>query len=248
MFDLTVMEWIIIIFSALLIGFAKAGVASMGILVVTIFMMLFPARESIGILLPLLIVGDLFAVIYYRRNVVWRYLFSLVPWVLIGILLGYGVLFFISSSQLKPLIGVLVLALIVLHISREKMGERFVELLPESRLFTFLMGITAGFATMIGNAAGGVMAIYLIVKGLPKKEFVGTGAWFFLFVNLVKLPFYLSLGIVTWETLSFNSKLIPAIIIGALIGVKVIKIMPQKVFQVLVLVFAALGAIRLIMG
>ncbi|UOQ47074.1 sulfite exporter TauE/SafE family protein [Gracilibacillus caseinilyticus] len=248
MFDLTVMEWIIIIFSALLIGFAKAGVASMGILVVTIFMMLFPARESIGILLPLLIVGDLFAVIYYRRNVVWRYLFSLVPWVLIGILIGYVVLFFISSEQLKPLIGILVLALIVLHISREKMGERFVEMLPKSKLFTFLMGITAGFATMIGNAAGGVMAIYLIVKGLPKKEFVGTGAWFFLFVNLVKMPFYLSLGIVTWETIAFNSKLVPAIIIGALIGVKVIKIMPQKVFQVLVLVFAALGAIRLIMG
>ncbi|QGH37021.1 TSUP family transporter [Gracilibacillus salitolerans] len=236
------------VFSALLIGFAKAGVASMGILVVTIFMIIFPARDSVGILLPLLIVGDLFAVIYYRRNVVWRYLFSLVPWVLIGIGLGYLVLDVVTSEQLKPMIGILVLALILLHISREKLGERFVKLLPESKLFTFSMGILAGFTTMIGNAAGGVMAIYLLVKGLPKQEFVGTGAWFFLFVNVIKVPFYISLGIITVESITFNLWLIPAILIGALIGVRVIKIMPQKVFQILVLAFAALGAIRLLIG
>ncbi|MGP4041985.1 sulfite exporter TauE/SafE family protein [Gracilibacillus sp. D59] len=247
-FELTILEWIIIIFSALLIGFAKAGVASMGILVVTVFMIIFPARESVGILLPLLIVGDLFAVVYYRRNVVWRYLFSLVPWVLIGIVLGYFVLDVVTSEQLKPMIGILVLALILLHISKEKLGERFVKLLPESKVFTFSMGILAGFTTMIGNAAGGVMAIYLLVKGLPKQEFVGTGAWFFLFVNVIKVPFYISLGIITVDSITFNTWLIPAILIGALIGVRVIKIMPQKVFQILVLAFAALGAIRLLIG
>ncbi|WP_235182941.1 sulfite exporter TauE/SafE family protein [Gracilibacillus boraciitolerans] len=219
-----------------------------GILVVTIFMIIFPARESVGILLPLLIVGDLFAVTYYRINVVWRYLFSLVPWVLIGIVIGYFVLDYVTSEQLKPMIGILVLALILLHISREKLGERFNEMLPGSKIFTFSMGILAGFTTMIGNAAGGVMAIYLLVKGLPKKEFVGTGAWFFLFVNVVKLPFYISLGMITVESITFNMWLIPAILVGAIIGVKVIKIMPQKVFQVLVLLFAALGAIRLIIG
>ena len=220
----------------------------MGILVVTIFMMIFPARESVGILLPLLIIGDLFAVIYYRRHVVWKYLLSLMPWVLIGIVFGYVVLEFISSNQLKPLIGILVLLLIILHISREKLGKRFVELLPESRVFTYLMGILAGFTTMIGNAAGGVMAIYLLVKGLPKTEFVGTGAWFFLTVNLIKVPLYMSLGIVTGESLLFNAKLIVFIIIGALLGVKVIQWMPQKMFQTVVLIFAAIGASRLIIG
>lgn len=210
--------------------------------------MIFPARESVGILLPLLIVGDLFAVVYYRRHVVWKYLLSLMPWVLIGILFGYVVLEFISSEQLKPLIGILVLLLIILHISREKLGKRFVEYLPESKVFTYLMGILAGFTTMIGNAAGGVMAIYLLVKGLPKTEFVGTGAWFFLTVNVIKLPLYMSLGIMTGESLLFNAKLIIFIIIGALLGVKVIQWMPQKMFQTIVLLFAAIGAIRLIIG
>lgn len=248
MFELTILEWTIIIFSAVLVGFAKAGIASMGILVVTIFMMIFPARESVGILLPLLITGDLFAVIYYRRDVVWKYLFSLVPWVLLGILAGYFVLDFVTSEQLKPMVGILVLALILLHISRERLGERFVEMLPESKVFTFSMGVLAGFTTMIGNASGGVMAIYLLVKGLPKKEFIGTGAWFFLFVNVIKIPFYISLGIITVESVAFNAKLIPIIILGALIGVRIIKIIPQKLFQILVLAFAALGAIRLIIG
>ncbi|WP_163539322.1 sulfite exporter TauE/SafE family protein [Gracilibacillus sp. YIM 98692] len=248
MFELSVLEWIIIVFSSMLIGFAKAGVASMGILVVTIFMIIFPARDSVGILLPLLIVGDLFAVTYYRKNVVWKYLFSLLPWVFAGIIAGYFVLNYVTSEQLKPMIGILVLALIVLHISREKLGERFNEMLPNSKIFTSVMGILAGFTTMIGNAAGGVMAIYLLVKGLPKKEFVGTGAWFFLIVNLVKIPFYIVLGIINIESITFNLWLIPTILIGALVGVKVLKMMPQRLFQILVLVFAALGALRLIIG
>lgn len=218
----------------------------MGILVATILMYVFPAKESIGILLPMLIVGDLFAVIFYRRSVVWKYLISLVPWVLIGIVIGYFVLNQINSDQLKPLIGVIVLALIILHISRERLGEKFTKALPKSLWFTLSMGILAGFTTMIGNAAGGVMAIYLLMKGLPKNEFVGTGAWFFMFVNLIKIPFYISLGLITVDSITFNAWLIPTIIVGAVIGVKVVPLIPQKAFQTLILGFAIIGALRLI--
>jgi uncharacterized protein len=209
-------------------------------------MYVFPAKESIGILLPMLIVGDLFAVIFYRRSVVWKYLISLIPWVLIGIIFGYYVLNQINSDQLKPLIGVIVLALIILHISRERLGETFTKVLPKSLWFTVSMGILAGFTTMIGNAAGGVMAIYLLMKGLPKNEFVGTGAWFFMFVNLIKVPFYISLGLITFDSITFNMWLIPTILIGAFIGIKVVPHIPQKVFQTLILAFALIGALRLI--
>jgi uncharacterized protein len=219
----------------------------MGILVATILMYVFPAKESIGILLPMLVIGDLFAVIFYRRSVVWKYLISLIPWVLIGILFGYFVLNQISSEQLKPLIGIIVLSLIILHISRERFGEKFTKALPKSLWFTISMGILAGFATMIGNAAGGVMAIYLLMKGLPKKEFVGTGAWFFMCVNLIKIPFYISLGLITVDSITFNAWLIPTILIGAIIGIKVVPLIPQKVFQTLILGFALIGALRLIL-
>ncbi|UOQ45011.1 sulfite exporter TauE/SafE family protein [Halobacillus salinarum] len=246
MFDLSLFQWIMVLICTIFIGFTKTGLSSLGILVVTILMYIFPAKASVGILLPMLIVGDLFAVTYFRKSVVWRYLLSLLPWVLIGIVAGYFVLDQVNSEQLKPMIGALVLALIILHFSRERLGEKFNEMLPDSIWFTSLMGILAGFTTMIGNAAGGVMAIYLIVKGLPKQEFVGTGAWFFLFVNLIKVPFYIYLGLITTETISFNLWLIPTILIGALIGVKVLKLLPQRTFQMLVLAFAAIGAIRLL--
>lgn len=246
MFELSYIEWFVVILSTVLIGFTKTGVSSMGILVATILMYVFPAKESIGILLPMLVVGDLFAVFFYRRSVVWKYLISLIPWVLMGIVIGYFVLNQINSDQLKPLIGIIVLTLIVLHISRERFGEKFTKVLPKSLWFTLSMGILAGFTTMIGNAAGGVMAIYLLMKGLPKNEFVGTGAWFFMFVNLIKIPFYISLGLITIDSITFNMWLIPTILIGAFIGIKVVPLIPQKAFQTLILGFALIGALRLI--
>lgn len=234
------------IISTILIGFTKTGISSLGILVVTLLMFVFPAKESVGILLPMLIVGDIFAVFYYRRSVIWKYLISLIPWVLLGIFIGYLVLSQINSNQLKPIIGVLVLALLILHITRDQLGDKFNNTLPKSFCFSITMGILAGFTTMIGNAAGGVMAIYLLMKGLPKKEFVGTGAWFFLFVNLIKVPFYIHLQLITFQSITFNFWLIPTIILGAYIGAKTLPLIPQKAFQVLILTFTLIGALRLL--
>ncbi|WP_324777913.1 sulfite exporter TauE/SafE family protein [Virgibacillus senegalensis] len=245
-FELSLLQWMIVILCALFIGFAKAGIPSLGILVVTVMMFVFPAKQSVGILVPMLIIGDIFAVTYYRRNVVWKYLLSLLPWVMAGILSGYFVLDYINSDQLKPLIGVIVLSMVILHLFQSKMGEKFNQMLPESKWFTIFMGMLGGFTTMVGNAAGGVMAVYLLVKGLPKQEFIGTGAWFFLIVNLIKIPFYISLGLITINSALFNLWMAAAIIVGAFLGVYLIKLIPQKTFQFLVLCFAGLGAVRLL--
>ena len=246
MFELTVLQWVFVIVCAIFIGFMKTGLPSLGIVVVTALMFVFPAKASIGILLPMLIIGDIFAVTYYRRNAVWKYLVGLLPWVLLGIIMGYFVLGVVSSAQLKPLIGAIVLGIIILHVFREKFGENFNQMLPQSLWFTAFMGVLGGFTTMVGNAAGGVMAIYLLVKGLPKKAFVGTGAWFFLIVNLIKVPFYINLGLINTESLSFNLWMLPAILIGAFLGVRVLHLLPQKNFQALILLFAALGALKLL--
>ncbi|WP_078548471.1 sulfite exporter TauE/SafE family protein [Litchfieldia alkalitelluris] len=247
-FELSYLEWFFVIISTIFIGFSKTGVSSLGIFVVTILMIVFPAKESVGILLPMLIVADIFAVIYYRRSVVWQYLISLIPWVLIGITAGYFVLNQVNSEQLKPMIGALVLILLILHVCRERLGDTFNKALPNSLWFSICMGILGGFTTMIGNAAGGVMAIYLLMKGLPKQEFVGTGAWFFLFVNLIKVPFYIHLDLITIDSISFNLWLIPTILIGALVGAKVLPLIPQKAFQTLIIVFTMIGAFRLLIA
>lgn len=248
MFDFSLLDWVIVLICALFVGFSKSGLPNLVILVVTIIMFVFPARESVGILLPMLLIGDLFAVTYYRRNVVWKYLTNLIPWVLIGILAGFFVLQYVNDEQLKPIIGVIVLIMIALNVARERLGSKFNEMLPTSLTFTILMGVLGGFTTMVGNAAGAIMTIYLLVKGLPKKEFVGTGAWFFLSVNVIKFPFYMYLGLITTESLTFNLTMAPIIILGAIIGVKVLPLIPQNVFTILILVLATIGGINLLIN
>ncbi|BAC12947.1 hypothetical conserved protein [Oceanobacillus iheyensis HTE831] len=246
MFDFSLLDWVIVIICALFVGFSKSGLPNLVILVVTLIMFVFPARESVGLLLPMLLIGDLFAVTYYRRNVVWKYLTNLIPWVLMGILAGFFVLQYVNDEQLKPIIGVIVLIMIALNVVRERLGSKFNEMLPTSLTFTILMGVLGGFTTMVGNAAGAIMTIYLLVKGLPKKEFVGTGAWFFLSVNVIKFPFYMYLGLITTESLTFNLTMAPVIILGAIIGVKVLPLIPQHVFTMLILVLATVGGINLL--
>jgi uncharacterized membrane protein YfcA len=247
MFDLNMAMWAIAIAAAFCIGFSKTGLPSMGILVVTIFSQLFPTKASVGILLPMLIVGDLFAVTYYRRSVVWKYLYTLIPWVLTGIIAGYFVLKFIENEQLQILLGLLILILIVFHFFRNTFENRLSADYAKSAWFSLVMGFLAGFATMVGNAAGGIMSVYLLSKGLPKKEFVGTGAWFYLAVNVIKVPFNVHLGLITWETLKFNGMLVPAIVGGALLGRYILPKIPEKWFQYIVLILAMIGAIRLIL-
>lgn len=236
----------VILVSGLFIGFAKTGITTMGMMVVIVMTLAFPVRESVGIVLPILIVGDLFAVIYYRRSVIWKHLFSLVPWVLTGIVAGYLVLRYMEGNQLSLLMGTLILSLVILQGIRDVLKPKWMENVPKSLAFTVFMGVLAGFATTIGNVSGVVMAMYLMSKQLPKQEFVGTGAWFFLFVNVIKIPFYVSLGMIDIASLSLNVWMVPAVFAGALLGVKVLRLIPQRAFQLLVLFLGATGAVRLI--
>ncbi|MEB3101676.1 sulfite exporter TauE/SafE family protein [Ferviditalea candida] len=237
---------IIGLISALLVGFGKTGVPAVSIFNVMLMASIFPAKQSVGILLPMLIVGDIVAVTYYRRQVIWKHLISLIPWVLAGIVIGYFVLLKVHNEQLKVMIGILVLLLVALHFIRERWGEKINRFML-SRKFNASMGVLAGFATMIGNAAGGVMAIYLLSKKLPKHQFVATGAWFFLTVNLIKIPFNISLGLLNWQILQYAALMIPVILVGTWIGIKLLPKIPQKHFQSLILVLSVIGAIDLML-
>ena len=228
-------------------GFGKTtGLSVLGIFTVTMLSLLFPAKEAVGVLLPILLIGDLIAVTYYRHTVVWKYLFSLVPWILIGILLGYFVLLNVDNNQLKILLGYLVISLNLFQIVRDLMSKKMDQALPNSVWFIGMIGILAGFATMIGNVAGAVMAVYLLSRRLPKNEFVGTGAWFFLFVNVIKVPFYIHLGMITSQSLLLDIMALPAIAIGTLIGIKVLPLIPQQLFKWIILALGTFGAMRLI--
>lgn len=232
--------------AALLVGFTKTGVPGLGLLIVPLMASVFPARASVGALLPMLLVGDLFAIAYYRRHADWAVLAKLLPWVLVGLGLGYLTLGTLASGGLAVLLGVLVLSLIALKLVEQWTGSWLEEHLPHQWWFSILAGVLAGFATMVANVAGAITTIYFLSMGLQKRQFMGTAAWFYLTVNLIKVPFYASLGIITPGSLLFDLKVAGLIVLGALTGRQVFRLLPQTWFDRSILGLAALSAIKLL--
>lgn len=241
-------QWGLAILGAILIGLAKTGVAGIGILFVAIFANILPAKQAVGVVLPLLICGDIIAVTAYRRHAKWRYLWRLFPWTAAGVVAGYLVMGRIGDREVNWLTGIILLALIAVHLGRKaaavrRGGEPPV---PENTAFALTMGILAGFTTMVSNAAGPIMMLYLLAMRLPKMEFLGTGAFYFLIMNLFKVPFGVELGIITVESLGLNLKLMPFVVAGAVGGRLLIPHIPQRLFESLALVFTAIAAMRLL--
>jgi len=199
----------------------------------------------------MLIAGDVFAVAFYRRHADWRHLFHLMPWAFLGVVAGYLLLGVLTDSQLRPIIGLVILVMIGMGQYRawreRKASKEAVEAQPSfSPRFAASMGIVGGAVTMMANAAGPVIALYMLAMKLPKNVFVGTGAWYFLIMNCVKVPFSAHLGLVNSSSIALNLCLLPLIVIGAVAGLLLLKRLPEKLFNRLVLILAALAALKLL--
>jgi len=230
---------------AALVGLTKTGVPGLGTLAVPLMATLFPAKLSVGALLPMLICGDIFGVAFYRQHAQWDKLWGLFPSLIVGMAGGTVVLSRIENPQLRPLLGSLVLGLVTLEVLRRRFHW---ENIPNQRWFVIFMGTLAGFATTLGNAAGSIMGIYLLSKGLPKNQFMGTRAWYFLIVNVIKVPLFASLDMITADTLRFDLSMVPMIAVSAFAGKMLLYRLTQGLFTWVVLLLAAVAAVRLIVG
>ena len=245
--QLTLCQWLLAALAALSVGLAKSGFGGIGMLTVTLMAAIMKGheRESTGVVLPLLICGDLFAVWAFRRHVRWGLLVRMLPPALFGVGLGYLWMSHLSNAGFKPLIGWIVIALTAVQIWRQ-LRPAASQNIPHSRRFAWLMGILAGVTTMLANAAGPVMTLYFLVLQLPKLEFVSTAAWFFLVVNLSKVPLSVNLGLIHPGSLLFNAALAPLVAVGVLAGRSVIHRIEQKRFEQLLIGLTALTALHLI--
>lgn len=237
-------EWILAFLAALGVGIAKAGLSGMGLFHVLVFAFLFGARASTGVVLPLLLVGDVTAVRSFHAHARWDYVRRMLPPACLGVVLAASVMRDLDETLYRPVIGWITLILSILQFARMYRPDWFGNV-PHARWFAWTMGILAGATTMLANAAGPVFAVYLIAVGLPKMEFVGTSAWFFFIINLFKVPFSLALGLIRGPTLTLNVMLAPAVLVGVLAGRWLLERIPQRVFEHLLLAFAVLAAIRL---
>ena len=244
--ELTVSQMIQAAIAAFLTGFSKTGVIGLGVLIVPLMANVFPAKASTGALLPMLIFGDLFAVAWYRQHAQWRILARILPWVVPGLVLGSLALDKTSSATLGHAMGGLILLLIVLEFARKRGGQWLEERLPHVWWFSAVMGTLAGFTTMVGNLGGPIATVYLLSMGLGKREFMGTGAWYFLIGNILKIPFSAGLGLITAKSLLFNLEVAPIILVGAVIGLLTFRVIPQKWFNRAVLLLAALAGLNML--
>ncbi len=204
------------------------------------------AKQSTGAVLMLLVLGDLIAIGWYRRSCEWRLLRLLLPSVLPGLVLGAAFIGLVDDLVLRRTIGAMLAVMAVLQVLRQRDPARAAPERP-SRLVTATVGSAGGFATMVANAAGPVMALYLLYLRLPKQAFIGTTAWFFFVVNLTKLPFAAGLGLIDRASLTLNLVLAPAVILGAVIGIRTVRLLRQHLFERITLVLAFTSAASLLL-
>ncbi len=244
-FELSPLQWFLLGVCGMLIGMSKVGVPGVSMIVVPTLAYIFGGKSSTGILLPILIMADIFGVGHYRRHAEWRYLVKILPWAFVGIGLALWVGTVVNDEQFKNLIAVLVFVCIGLMLWKDrKKGQQF---FPDDWWFAASMGILGGFATMIGNVAGPIFAIYLLAIHLPKNNFIGTGAWFFLIVNLSKFPLHLFIWkTINVHTLALDLTTLPAIALGAFLGIWMVKIIPEQTYRYAVIVITALSAFLLL--
>ncbi len=241
-FDLSSLQILYFAMAAALIGFTKTSVGGVGILAVLLAALAFPGKASPGILLPMLIVADIVAVIYYRRDCQWQILLKLFPATIVGIVLGFFIVDLASAEFFQKLIGLIILVMLLLNLAVEYWGARQ----HSGWLVTSVVGVFAGASSMVANAAGPVFGIFLLQMGLTKEKFVGTRAWFFLLLNIVKLPFSFSLGLITPQTLTLNLYSIPVILAGAWLGIKVLKMINLDLFKWFIRIAVIIAIIRLL--
>ncbi len=241
----SLLGWLAVTGGAFAIGLNKGGLTGLGILPVLIFAVVFNARESTGFVLPLLVIGDTCAILTYRRVVLWKIFWRLLPPALTGVVIGYFLMGRISSAAFGPMIGWLILALIALQLIRGALGEKL-DRFFESHGFGLFMGVLVGITTMIANAAGPVSTLYFLSVRLPKWNLIGTSSFLFFVINLSKIPFSAQLGLTNSYSLSLALALAPLVIVGFFCGRKLVGMIPQKPFERFLLVCTAIGAVKLL--
>jgi uncharacterized protein len=242
--NLELTGWLIAALSALVVGLSKTGLVGIGIVGSIALTLVLPAKVVTGAILPLLILGDIVAVSMFRRHANWVQLWRIFPWAALGVALGWFMLDKLDNHAINRVVGVIVVTIVVLQVIREIRGQLEP---PKNPLLAGVVGMVAGISTMIANAAGPIMSVYLLAMKLPKLEFIGTSSWYFLVVNLFKVPFGLNLGIINVQSLVFDLKLVPFVLLGAFLGKPILDRINQLWFERIALIFAFFSGLRLLL-
>ena len=244
--SLTIIQWTVIILCALCIGMSKTGIQGIMLIMVPLMAMAFGAKESTGVILPMLCMADIIAVAYYKRIADWKIVLRLLPTAIVGFFIAIGVDKLVPNDKFRMLMGWTLLVAFLIMLWSEIFGKE--NKWMKKWWYAAIFGLLGGFTTMIGNAAGPVMSVYLLSMRKEKLEYIGINAWFFLVVNLLKVPLQIfAWNNISWQSFGLNALMLPVIGIGALIGIRVVKLLPEKAFRRFVQVVTAISVILMIL-
>lgn len=248
--ELTALAWVLLAIGAVVVGLSKAALPGAATIAVALFAAALPAKQSTGTILLLLIVGDAFAMLAYRRHADVRTLLRLAPAVVAGLIAGAGFLAFASDAGVRRVIGILLLLVVGVTLWRRRSAPAAAAASATPRPHRAAAagyGSIGGFTTMVANAAGPVMSMYFLAMRLPVQAFLGTTAWFFAIVNIAKLPFSIGLGLITGDGLLIALVLVPVVIAAAFGGRWIARRIDQRLFERLVIALTVAGSVYLLL-
>ena len=230
----------LILTGAFILGLAKAGLRGIDMLNVTLMALVFGGKLSTGIVLPLLCAADVAAVWYYHRHAQWNHFWKLIPWMVVGILIGVFAGKDLNEIVFRKVMAVIIIFTVVIMLIMEFRRSPKV---PTHPLFAASTGIAAGITTMLGNLAGAFSTLYFLAMRLTKNDFIGTAAWLFLVINFFKLPFQ----VIYWKNITTTSLkidllLLPALALGFFIGIKIVKMIKEDNYRKVVILLTLAGA------
>jgi uncharacterized protein len=245
-YHFSIFDCFILVICSFIVGLSKAGISSISILTVSGLAYVFGGKSSTGIVLPMLLFADIFAVKYYNRHTDWSMLKRLLPWMVFGVLIGVWFGKDISEILFKKSMAVLIVITVISMIWWEQKPERNV---PNHWSFAGVIGLMAGFTTMVGNLAGAFSNIYFLTMRVTKDTFIGTTAWLFLLINAFKIPFHaLVWHTITWESLIINLVLLPFLLAGFFVGVQVVKRIDDVRYRKLILYLTGFASIFILLS
>jgi len=244
--DLLPWAWALLALCAVIVGISKTALPGANTTSIALFAAILPARTSTGAMLLLLIVGDVFALLTYRRHAHWPTLLRLAPAVLVGLALGAGFLLVADNTVVKRVIGVILLVMVVITLWRRRVASTGTGDTRHNRFVTVGYGTMGGFTTMVANAGGPVMSMYFLAMRTPVMVFLGTSAWFFAIVNWTKLPVMIGLGLIDVPVLLLDLTLVPLVVAGAFAGRWLAKRLDQRLFDRIVTILTVVGALYLL--
>lgn len=243
-----------LIFYAFLAGWERAGLRASVMPAVPLLAVSLGAVNALGYMVPILIAGDIFSVIYYKKHADKSSIKKLIPFALTGIIIGMVTGKHLSGDSFNRIIASFIIISLVITLINQNLLKKGANLNVKSKTVssTFLsktgplFSIVTGFVSMLGGSGGPVISTYYLITNVSKNVFIGTTAWFFFFVNLIKLPLYFFV----WKNISTNSLitdlcLLPITALGILSGIFIVKRINEKVFKTIIFIITFFSALKL---